>query len=237
MQSRLLATIARKLARLKRRRALMVALVAIVAWGATSQYGEGSISRGVEKARRVIRATKAERNLRDAARTKGRLNRTLALIRVSNKTGDYEASHRIARAIEEMAQQKGLFVKDHRAVKQIVEKRGFTGFRSSRALSLLADYLQAHLLGFVTIERCVVSSFVDEYRAIMPTGEINLPDDEFVEIQVRLSLFDAQDGSVRFTRTDRQYITFFSAGSGLKRQQAFDEAVQSCAANLLFDMY
>lgn len=183
-----------------------------------------------------VRALKRERQARDQARDEVKRGRTAAIVRIENETTDDELPARAAAIIEAELRQRGMFVKDHRAVLPVIEKRGFKGFRSSRALRLLADHLGTNLLLFMTIERVLVSTFTDEYRELAASGSLSLPGEEFVELQIRLGAFDAARSEVLFSRRDRQFLVFGSGGDPGVRQASFDESLTTCLHNLLLGL-
>jgi len=187
---------------------------------------------GTARALATVRASRAERERRDAARDELALRRTAAVVRLRNDTADLDIPARLACAVETYLRDRGLTVKDHRAVAPIITQRGFNRWQSSAGLRWLGGELQANLLVFLCIETCLVTSFADEYRKVAATGNISFPDDEFVELQVRASVFDVADGRLLFTHRDRQFNPYCSGNSGLVRQEAFESALGACVNNL-----
>ena len=184
-----------------------------------------------------LRASKKTRRLRDKTRAKNKFDRTASIVRIRNQTWDPEISHRLALLVQEKLEDMGLRVKDYRAVRAIIEGRDFTHFRSSSALKRLGKrHLSANLLVFLTVEKCIVSSFRDEYRSLLSSGQIRLPEKEFVELQIKASLFDAGQGKLRFSRRDRQFVAFSSGNSGRIRQQVFERCISQCVSNLFCNL-
>ena len=202
-----------------------------------TKHSFGARTLGAARALATIRASRTEREQRDEARKEHKFRKTAAIIRLRNQTGDADMPPRLACYIENYLRSKGFKVKDHRAIEPIIKKRKFNRFRSSSALRLLGRrHLQANLLVFVTIEKCVVSTFDEEYHELKSHGNISLPEDEFVELQIKASIFDVAAGNVIFTRRDRQFVPFSSGNSGLLRQSVFEGAVKICVANLFGEL-
>ena len=208
---------------------LLVLLSANTAWAARTL--------GSARALATLRASKIERERSDSARQETGFRKTATIVRLRNKTGDADISSRIAAVTENCLRIKGFKIKDYRAVHPIIKKRKFSRFRSSSALRLLGrEHLKANLLVFLTIEKCIVTTFNEEYHELKSHGNINVPDEEFIELQVKASVFDVAHGDVIFSRRDRQFVTFTSGNSGLLRQSVFEKTVKLCVANLFGEL-
>lgn len=201
-----------------------------------TEKAEAKISNKSAKAIEILRMSKKERKARDEARKTQDFRSRATIIRVLNKSTDSDIDSHLVPVVENQLRALGFRVKDYRITKAIVEKKSFKGFNSSEGLKILGEYLKTNVLVFLTVDKCLVSTFADELHEHISSGHISIPDREFVEIQVKMSIFDVVKKEVVFTHSDRQFIPLKSVPGCPELQEVFHTALHNCVSNLLITM-
>ena len=197
---------------------------------------EAKLSNKSARALEILRGSKRERIERDKAREEELFRNSATVVRVMNKSTDSEIRGHLVQVVEKQLANLGFRVKDHLITKAVVEKKNFNGFKSTKGLNQLGHYLKTNHLIFLTVEKCLISTFADELYDHVQTGHITLPHREFIELQVRMSVFDVHKNEVRYSRRDRQFIPLKDGPGCPDLQEAFHFALHDCVNNLLIEM-
>jgi len=216
----------------------LLSTIVIVAFIITlsSSKSFGKISDKSAKAIAILRASKEERKARDIARKVKELRKKATIVRVRNLTTDNDITSHVVNIVEGQLNSLGFKVKPWPVTKAIVKGKKFTGFNSSEGLKVLGDYLDTNVLIFLTIEKCIVSTFAEELHEHVSSGNISIPANEFVEIQIKMSVFNVEDKKVAFSYKDRQFIPIITTTNNPKLQEVFHSALHQCINNLFITM-
>ncbi len=201
-----------------------------------TEAAQAKISNKSAKAIEILRLSKEERIARDEARKSQLFQEKATIIRVINNTPDGDIDQHLIPVVENQLKKLGFRIKQYAITKAIVEKKQFKGFNSTEGLEVLGKYLNTNILVFLTIDKCIVSTFADELHDHISSGHLSIPDKEFVEIQLKMSIFDVTAQKVLFTHSDRQFIPLTKNSQCIELQNVFNRALYDCVSNLLITM-
>jgi hypothetical protein len=201
-----------------------------------TESAEAKISNKTAEAIEILRMSKEERIARDEARKEQSFRSTATIVRVLNNSTDGDINEHLVPVVENQLEALGFKVKEYPVTRAIVEKRNFKGFNSTKGLKVLGDYLNANVLVFLTVDKCIVSTFADEMHEHISSGHISIPAREFVELQIKMSIFDVMKEEVIFTHSDRQFIPLMNVPGCPELQEVFQTALYNCVSNLLITM-
>lgn len=188
-------------------------------------------------ARRLLRSMRDERRARDQAREAAQRKRRVGIVQVQTPGDDPDLATKVARALEANLRGRGFSVRPFRKIHQRVEAWGKELLGSNLSLRQLARRLGlGHLIQVKVLEFRVANGNHAGFAIPSWWTEAERKQ-EFVEVHLKLEIFDALEGKVVARRQDRQhrFVPPTLDEEPSLRSQTMEQTLQETLDHLLFD--